>query len=128
MNNARLAAFGVAEIGLDLETQAVKFDDFFIRQVQVCAEQNDMSLGGSLRIGFQDDDHVQSKSELFVEKLTLVDVGSQPILEGCLFQIFTIQGVNIDFCAILGFWSSFLVFTCKWQVQGCIRAHFGNQV
>jgi hypothetical protein len=44
--------FGSAEIELDLETQTVKLDQFFIIQFQVGAEQNYVRLGLCQQVGF----------------------------------------------------------------------------
>ena len=65
--------FGVAEVELDLETQAIVVDEPVIGQVQVTAEQNDVGSGSRFEIGFEDDDHIQGVSKELVPHHHLVD-------------------------------------------------------
>ena len=73
--------FGVTEVELDLEAQAVVVPQRVVGELQVTAEQDDMCLGLRVQIRLDDDDHVQRLCELFVQQLGLVDAGLEVSLQ-----------------------------------------------
>ena len=72
---------GITKIELDLEAQAVEFDDFVVSQIQIGAEQNHMRMRFRYQIGLEDDNHVEWKIKLRVAELALVDIGSKTVFE-----------------------------------------------
>lgn len=79
--------------------------------------------------GWFDNDHpIQREAKLLVEKLTLIDVGTQTVLNIGFFQILAIHVMDIDFCTLSGLWPRLLGFACKRQIQGSIPTHLGDQV
>src|SRR5690606_39735135 len=58
--------FGVAEIELQLEAQAVVVNELLMAQVQVGAKENDMSASLGSELGLDDDDDIEWFGELLM--------------------------------------------------------------
>src|SRR3990172_4721916 len=67
--------FGVAKIELNLESQAVKVNDFSRSQFQIGGEQNDVGLRFGGQISFEYHDDVEGEGEFFVEQSRLINLG-----------------------------------------------------
>src|SRR5262252_4084457 len=67
--------FGIPEVKLDLEPQAIVVHEGRISQVQVTAEQDDMGAGLGAQVRLGEDDDIQRLYELLVEQLHLVQAG-----------------------------------------------------
>lgn len=61
-----------------------------------------MRYGQGLQVGFMNDDHIQRNRELLVPHLGLVDVRSDAIFAGRLFEMLSGQVVIVNLLAILG--------------------------
>lgn len=96
--------FGVAEIELDLEPQAVKVNHFFRREVEVGGEQNDVGLRLGRQIGFENHDDLEWEGEFFVEQGGLINLGAQAVLHALAVEVVRFHAAHIYFRAILGSW------------------------
>ena len=94
---------GIPEIEFELESQRVKLDHFAVSQSGVSAEQDDMRYAGCIEISFDNDDHIQAKSEFLIKKLTLVNLGSCAIFNQRHFQVLRIDLAYIEFGTVFWF-------------------------
>jgi hypothetical protein len=59
---------GIPKIEFKLESKPVKEDDFVVSQFQIGGEHDHMRLSLCVKIGLEQDDHVQGKAKLCGEK------------------------------------------------------------
>ncbi len=114
--------FGVAEVELDLETQAIVVNELVIGQVEVTAEQNDVSSGLGFEIGFDDDDHIQGVGKELVPHGHLIDTGLDTILHGRSFEVLVWDASIVEFVTIFSARAEFLLRPLIRKVQGGIAA------
>jgi hypothetical protein len=120
--------FGVPKIELDLEAQAIEFDDLVAGLFQVGAEQNDMRLRGGCEMGLDHTHLVEWAVKRFVEELTLINSCAQVVFHAAFFQLAAAHVANLDFVAVPGFGAALLGFAHQGQIQRRIRTQFGDQV
>lgn len=116
--------FGVSEIELDLEAQAVELDDLVISLFQIRGEQNDMRLGGCLEISFDDKHHIQREVELLVDELALIHLCVQVLFRGGFFQVLVRQGVHIDIVSLVRFGAMLLCSPLKGKYRAASERIF----
>ena len=73
--------FGVSEVELNLEAQAVIVDKSLIRQCQVTAEQEHMCPPLGSEMGLLDNDDIESLSKLLVQHHCLIDARLDAVVD-----------------------------------------------
>ena len=79
--------FGVTEVELDLETEAVVVNQRVVGQLQVAAEQDDMRPGAHLQGSLDDDHDVQQLVKLFMKQFCLINAGLDVFFDTGLLQV-----------------------------------------
>ena len=87
-----------------------------------------MGLRVGHQIGFENNDHLQCKGELFVVELSLIELGADLVLDGGFLQLFGIHLMDIDFQAILGLGTGSRMLPGKSRVQCRVVTQLRNQV
>ena len=120
--------FGIAEVKLDLEPQALVVHKRRIGQGQVTAAQDDMGAGLGAQVCFRDDDDMQRLGKLFVEQLPLIHAGLDVPLHSGLCAVLLWEVVVIDLGAIFAMRTVPGIGTDVGEVQCRIAPQLGNQV
>ena len=96
--------FGVTEVELDLETEAVVVNQLVIGQLQVAAEQDDMRPSARLQVSLEDDHDVQRLAKLFMKQFCLINAGLDVFFDTGLLQVLVGNTTIVEFIAIFTRW------------------------
>src|SRR5918992_762263 len=96
--------FGVTEVELDLETEAIMSNQLVIGQLQVAAEQDDMRPSARLQVSLGDDHDVQRLAKLFMKQFCLINAGLDVFFDTGLLQVLVGNTTIVEFIAIFTRW------------------------
>ena len=121
--------FGVTEVELDLETEAVVVNQRVVGQLQVAAEQDDMRPGARRLQGSLDDDHdVQQLVKLFMKQFCLINAGLDVFFDTGLLQVLAGNTTIVEFIVIFARWPVTAVGAFVGEIQSRIATQLGNQM
>ena len=120
--------FGLPEVQLDLEPQAVIVHEWCVGQIQVTAAQDDVGLGLGAQVGLGEDDDIHRLYALLVEQLGLGQEGLDMPLHRGLFQVLLRHVAGLHLPAILATGAPAGIGACRGEGQRRIVPQRGNQV
>jgi len=120
--------FGIPEIKLDLEAQAVVIDELVKGKLTVTAEQVHVGEGTRLQVDLGDDNHIEWLRKSLVQHLRLINVGLNIFVNGSFHEIFGWHVAIVDLGAVHPVSASATVRTIIRKIQSRITTEFGDQV
>ena len=120
--------FGVAEIELDLEPEAVIVNQLIVSQFQVATEQDHIGAGLGFEIEFVDDDHIEWVRKEFVPHGHVIEVGLDAVQDGGFFKILVRNMGIVEFSSILFAGAPFLLGAGIREIEGGVSPQLGNQM
>lgn len=96
--------FGVTEVELDLETEAVVVNQRVVGQLQVAAEQDDSAQTARLQVSLDGDHDVQRLAKLFMKQFCLINAGLDVFFDTGLLEVLVGNTTIVEFIALFARW------------------------